>query len=96
MKNYTKWGSGKDNRNEGRGPNFHVILVSISNTFIHMLVYLCQTTQREKKQGIVLKPRESAPVVDPDFLTSLAGIIHLSGLMLTSHDTNLHLICPLF
>lgn len=52
MKNYTKWGSGKDNRNEGRGPNFHVILVSISNTFIHMLVYLCQTTQWEKNRAL--------------------------------------------
>lgn len=95
MKNYMKWGSGKGNRNEGCGPNFHVILVSISNTFIHMLMYLCQTTQW-KKQCIALKPRESAPVVDPDFLTSLAGIIHLTGLMFTRHDTNLHLIFSFF
>lgn len=95
MKNYMNWGSGKGSRNEGCGPDFHVILVSKSNTFIHMPMYLCQTTQWEK-QGIVLKPSESAPVVDPDFLTSLAGIIHVTGLMFTRHDTNLHPICSLF
>lgn len=67
MMNYTKWGSGK-----GLGPNFPVILVRTSNTFVHMLMYLCQhggKKKNKKNQGIVLKDciSESASCHGPRF-----------------------------
>lgn len=61
-----KWGSGK-----GLGPNLPVILVRTSNTFIHMLMYLCQHggKKQKQKQGIVLKAciSESASCDGPRF-----------------------------